>query len=667
MELSELHGVGPARLSALKKAGVLTVHDLLAIFPINYRDTTSITPISELKEKHPSCVKGRLKSPPQLSRFHGITRVTAKLSDATGTISIVWYNQPWIAKQLSIDNELLFSGTPTKDKHGRLIINSPHKETQQAILPIYRVPDGIPTSVFEKWIGLILANEETLIPETLPLAVRKRYNLCEKSYAVRQLHKPADHICLKIAQRRLAFEHLLLYQAAFSLIRSKPGKSRSITVSDKVVDAFWHSLSFSPTNAQLRVFEEIRDDLTSTTAMHRLVQGDVGSGKTAIIFAAAYCCAKAGYQCALMAPTEVLARQHLESAQKMLEPLGVRCGLLLGGMKTHERRNALSAISNGTWQLVIGTHALLNENVIFESLALAVTDEQHRFGVHQRHMLAKHAGEQFEPHILVISATPIPRSLSLVLYGDLSISILDEMPPGRTPVKTHIVPENKRIGMYEFIRKQAESGKQAYIVCPLVEESEASDAKNVMDVYAYLCNGPLSSLKLGLTYGSQPSAEKANVLREFSAGKIDVLVSTTVIEVGVNVPNASVMVIENAERFGLSQLHQLRGRVGRGDQESWCFLMAEPNERLNTLCTTNDGFKVAQKDLEIRGPGELLGTAQHGADAYVLLSADTGLISETQDCLHWLAHSPTHTKDLEAVNNTARILFERQLAQVTLD
>ena len=667
MELSELHGVGPSRLSALKKAGVCSIDDLLSIFPVGYRDTTIITPVSQLKEKQPCCIQGWLKSAPQLSRFHGITRVTATFRDTTGSIPLVWYNQPWIAKQLSAENDYLFTGIPTRDKNGRLIINSPHRETQQAILPIYRVPESIPTAAFEKWIDLILRNEETLIQETLPSAVRKRFELCEKNYAVRQLHKPSDRACLAVAQRRMAFEHLLLYQTAFSLLRSRPGKSRAIIVSDEIADTFWHSLPFSPTKAQLRVFDEIRNDLTSTTAMRRLVQGDVGSGKTAVIFAAAYCCAKAGFQCALMAPTEVLARQHLESAQMMLEPLGVHCGLLLGGMKARERRDALSAISSGAWQLVMGTHALLNENVDFQSLALAVTDEQHRFGVHQRHMLAKHAGEQFEPHILVASATPIPRSLTLVLYGDLSISILDEMPPGRTPVKTHIVPESKRNSMYEFIRKQAEAGKQTYIVCPLVEESETTEAKNVLDMYAYLCNGPLSGLSLGLTYGSQPVSEKASMLQSFSSGKIDILVSTTVIEVGVNVPNASVMVIENADRFGLSQLHQLRGRVGRGSQESWCFLMAEPNERLNTLCSTNDGFEVAQKDLELRGPGELLGTAQHGSDVFAMLAADTKLIAETQECLHWLNRSPDHLEEWEIVRNAARLLFEHQLAQVTLD
>ena len=667
MELKELNGLGPARLSALNKAGVCSVDDLLAIFPFGYRDTTLITPVSELREKQSCCIRGWLKSAPSLSRFHGISRVTAVFRDATGSIPLVWYNQPWIAKQLSADEELLFTGTPTKDKQGRLMINSPHRESQQAILPIYRVPDGVPSAAFEKWITQILENEETLIPETLPSSIRKRYELCEKNYAVRQLHQPADRASLTVAQRRMAFEHLLLYQTAFSLLRSRPGLAEPITVSDETADAFWHSLSFSPTSAQLRVFDEIRNDLSGTTAMRRLVQGDVGSGKTAVIFAAAYCCAKAGFQCALMAPTEVLARQHLESAQKMLEPLGVRCGLLLGGMKVQERRDALSAISSGEWQLVIGTHALLNENVAFRSLALAVTDEQHRFGVHQRHLLAQHAGENREPHILVTSATPIPRSLTLVLYGDLSVSILDEMPPGRTPVKTHIVPEAKRSGLYGFIRKQAEARKQTYIVCPLVEESETSEAKNVLDVYAYLCNGPLSGLSLGLTYGSQPAAEKASTLQAFSAGDIDVLVSTTVIEVGVNVPNATVMVIENADRFGLSQLHQLRGRVGRGSQESWCFLMAEPNERLNTLCATNDGFEIAQKDLELRGPGELLGTAQHGTDAYALLAADTRLIAETQECLHWLMRSHDHKEEWETVRNAAHVLFEHQLRQVTLD
>lgn len=667
MELKQLRGVGPARLALLEKAGIHSLYDLLMVLPASYRDTTVITPIREIEAGKFCCVRGYLKSSPTSAYLRGTNRSSATLKDDTGSLSLVWFNQPWISKQLRPDQELLLSGVPERDKQGRIHLYNPRRETKQRLLPEYRSVSGIPPAAFRQYMEQALTVLDACCPETLPRELRERYGLCERNFALRQIHQPDSREALQIARRRMAFEQLLLYQAALSLLRGRPGNARPIAVSPESAACFWQSLPFPPTKAQSRVFEEIRRDMGRDIAMRRMVQGDVGCGKTALAFAAMYCCAQAGLQSALMAPTEILARQHLESARQMLEPLGIRCGLLIGGMKAKERREALAAIQSGAWQVIIGTHALLSEGVEYHDLSLVITDEQHRFGVEQRHRLSQKSGEGLEPHVLVMSATPIPRSLALILYGDLDISAVDEMPPGRKPVKTHIVPESKRQGLYDFIIRQAKAGWQTYIVCPLVEESEAIEAKSAQEVYAELCNGPLSSLRLGLTYGSQEAVEKDRTLTAFARGEMDVLVATTVIEVGVNVPRATVMVIENADRFGLSQLHQLRGRVGRGAQESWCFLLAEPNERLKTLCATNDGFEVARKDLELRGPGEFLGTAQHGQGALALLSADGRLIAETQQCLKWLREDSAQAESWEMVQRSAAQMFRDQLQKTALN
>lgn len=667
MELKSIKGLGPVRLEALTAHGIRTVEDMISIYPVSYRDTTKITPISEIREGEFCCVEGRLKGDAKLAFFNRINRVTAALADDSGTLPLVWYNQNWMQKQLKAGQRLLFSGKPERDKRGKLYLSNPRIEQVQAVIPEYRPPAGIPPKSFAGWISQALALLDDCCPETLPESLRSRYHLCERNFAIRQVHQPESTEMLSIAQRRLAFEQLLTYQCALSILRGTPGNAQAIARDPTVGSRFWKSLPFPPTNAQKRVFDEIAADLAKSTAMRRMVQGDVGCGKTAIAFAAMYLCASAGHQSALMAPTEILARQHLESARKMLEPLGIRCGLLIGGMKARERREALEAIRSGDWQVVIGTHALLSDGIEYGDLALVITDEQHRFGVTQRQKLSQKAQRGLEAHVLVMSATPIPRSLALILFGDLDISVVDELPPGRTPVNTRIVPERKREGLYEFIRKEAAQGRQTYIVCPLVEESDTLCAKSAQDVYAELCNGPLRDLRLGLTYGTQEGAEKARILSAFSAGEIDVLVATTVIEVGVNVPNATVMVIENADCFGLSQVHQLRGRVGRGHDESWCFLMSEPNERLSALCATNDGFAIAQKDLEMRGPGEFLGTAQHGAGIFSILSADARLLAETQTCLKWLENDPAQTEALRALRAHAQNLFADKLGKIALN
>ena len=393
--------------------------------------------------------------------------------------------------------------------------------------------------------------------------------------------------------------------------------------------------------------------------MARMVQGDVGCGKTLIAFCALYLCVRAGGQAAMMAPTEILAAQHMQSAIEMLAPLGVTCGLLTGHMTAAERRRAREAIASGEWQVVIGTHALISEGVEFADLRLTITDEQHRFGVRQRTQL-ENKGDA--PHVMVMSATPIPRTLSLVLYGDLDLSTVDEMPPGRTPVRTRIVPEEKREGMYAFIRAQAAQGRQAYVVCPLVGEEDMADGdlRSAAQEQKEL-EEALAPLKIGLVHGKMNKAQKEETLGLFYAGALDVLVATTVIEVGVNVPNATVMVIEGAERFGLAQLHQLRGRVGRGAQESWCFLMAQPNERLRTLVSTNDGFVVAQKDLELRGAGEFFGTRQHGEPQMpaLMLTSDVRLLEKTREVFLEISRNDRYTDEYSAVRRAADVRFAR--------
>ena len=667
--LEELKGIGKARLETMRAAGIRTLADLLLTLPVRYQDTSTVTPLSQAAPGMEICVSGYPKAAPRLSRFHGLTSVTLRLCDETGSLPIVWFNQPWLQTQIGPETALTLYGKVDRDKQGRVRMVSPQIVKERGILPVYRALSGIPPKTMREMMRQALTQLEDCCPETLPDILRVKYRLCERNFALRQAHFPETKDNLAIALRRVSFEGMLLYQAAAAALRGERAKGIVIGAPEKAVDAYWASLPFPPTGAQKRVLSEIAADLAAPSAMGRMIQGDVGCGKTALAFGAMALTAQAGYQCALMAPTEILARQHLESAKKILEPLGVSCGLLLGGMKAKERREALESIASGQWQAVIGTHALISEGVEYKNLGLVVTDEQHRFGVRQRRLLSKKAAEsEAAPNELVMSATPIPRTLALVLYGDLDLSVVDELPPGRTPVKTRLVPEEKRDGLYDFIRREAAQGRQTYIVCPLVEESEQIDARSAQETYAELCTGPLSDLRLGLTFGEQDAAEKDETIRRFAQGELDVLVSTTVIEVGVNVPNATVMVIENADRFGLSQLHQLRGRVGRGAKESWCFLMAAPNERLKTLCETGDGFRIAQKDLELRGPGDFLGTRQHGDTLIsgMALGADVQMLEETSNCLKWL-RSPGYEEEWGQVKQSAQAAFSRVMDEIAMN
>ena len=629
VSLSTIRGIGPARLKAFEAAGIRSVRDLVMFLPRDYRDLSAFTPLCEVRPGETVSVRVRVAGEASQRRARKLVITKVYVTDGTETMAVVWYNQPWLKDQLTRDRELLLYGR-CEARGGSIQLSSPTIEQESGLIPVYRSISGVPPKAVRQSVEAALKVCEGQWPDELPESIRRRYGLCERNFAMRNAHFPDSREALETARRRIAFEELLLYQVAISLCRHSGEPGVQIASSDADLAEYWSKMPFPPTGAQRRVLQEIANDMRGPNAMARMVQGDVGSGKTAVAFGAIYLAVRGGYQAALMAPTEVLARQHYEGAKAMLEPLGMKAGLLVGSLTQKQHRIAHEAIASGEWDVVIGTHALITEGVEYKNLGLTVTDEQHRFGVRQRTELSR-KGEA--PNVLVMSATPIPRTLSLILYGDLDISIIDELPPGRKGVKTRIVPEDRRQGMYGFLRSEVQKGRQVYVVCPLVEESEAVDALPAELVYENLRTRDLPDLRIELVHGRMKAADKDAVLEKFRRGEADVLVSTTVIEVGVNVPNASVMVVENAERFGLAQLHQLRGRVGRGSDEAWCFLMAEPNERLKFLASTTDGFKIAQKDMELRGPGDLFGTRQSGSIVCGVgtLAGDTQLLKLVHD------------------------------------
>ncbi|MBP3410166.1 MAG: ATP-dependent DNA helicase RecG [Clostridia bacterium] len=629
VSLSGIKGIGPARLKAFNAVGIHTVRDLVMFLPRDYRDLSVFTPLNEVRPGGVYSVKVRVAGEPSQRRARKLVITKVYVTDDTETLPVVWYNQPWLKEHMTRGRELMLYGR-CEARGGSIMLSSPAIEQETGLIPVYRNVPGVPAKAVRQSVEAALKVCEGQWPDELPEAIRRRYGLCERNFAMRNAHFPDSREALETARRRIAFEELLLYQVALSINRRSGEKGVQIDFDDALIDEYWKHMPFPPTGAQRRVLMEAATDMKNPNAMARMVQGDVGSGKTAVAFGAIYLAFKGGYQSALMAPTEVLARQHYEGAKALLEPLGMKVGLLTGSLTPKQHRLAHEAIASGEWDVAIGTHALITEGVEYKKLGLAVTDEQHRFGVRQRTELGK-KGDM--PNVLVMSATPIPRTLSLILYGDLDISIIDELPPGRKAVRTRIVPEDRRDGMYGFLRAEVQKGRQVYVVCPLVEESEAIDALPAEQVYENLRTRDLNDLRIELVHGRMKAADKDAVLEKFRKGEADVLVSTTVIEVGVNVPNASVMVIENAERFGLAQLHQLRGRVGRGSDEAWCFLMAEPNERLKFLSSTTDGFKIAQRDMELRGPGDLFGTRQSGTIVYGVgtMAGDTQLLKTVHD------------------------------------
>ena len=667
MNLSDLEGIGPVRLETLRAVGIVSLRDLLFTLPVRYEDHHTEFPCA-VKTPGDVLVHGVFREPLKTAWFHGISRVTGTISDGSGKLPVCWFNEPWMAKQIKAGEPVRLYGR-LNIKNGRRTLQNPKIVTDIGWIPVYKALKGFPAKSFRKLVEQALENLEDCCPETLPPDFRLKHRLCELNFALREAHFPGSKMNLEIARRRLAFERILVYLLYVSIAGKTRSRAVPMRFPDEAAETYWQSLPFEPTGGQRKVLEELGADLREERAMARLVQGDVGSGKTAVAFAAIYLAKKAGFQSSMMAPTEILASQHYLNARQTLEPLGVRCRLLTGSTKAKERREILRELSEGSCDAVFGTHALISKDVAYGNLGLVITDEQHRFGVNQRTALQDKGAteEETNPHVLVMSATPIPRSLALILYGDLDISVIRELPKGRQPVKTRIVPENKREDLYGFLLKEARKGRQAYIVCPAVEDSEAQDEmKSAKSVYRDLRETCLKDLRIGLTWGAQKSAEKEQVLQDFRDGKYDLLVSTTVIEVGINNPNATVMVIENAERFGLSQLHQLRGRVGRGSEESWCFLLSEHSDKLEILCRSNDGFVISQKDLELRGPGDLMGTRQSG-DGFSAFAGDARLLEEVSDAVKDLRKDPAQKETLEALNFYAKSFFDENGHQIALN
>ena len=629
-----LKGVGPAFAKKFEKLGIHTIRDLLLCYPRKYIDYTQPYTVVSAPYDTDCCVRATVlqKEPPRR-----ITRVLT--ADDSGILTLTWFNAAYAADNLTVGESYYFEGRIGGALTRRELLHPlVRTETQVEACPfvaVYPGTEGLPASRHAACAHAALAYADELT-DPLPPALLTRYRMPAKAQAVRAIHAPQNAADLAAARRRLIFEELYLLQIGIFLLRSHGRNRTSAPMHPLDLGPFWRSLPYPPTGAQRRSTEEIVSDLCGEVPMNRLLQGDVGSGKTLVAAAAIWFAAQNGWQSALLAPTEILARQHAATLADRLEPFGVNVTLLVGGMKAKERRIALSAIADGRAGLVVGTHAVLTDTVEFKNLGLAIVDEQHRFGVRQRGLLA---GKAQSPHLLVMSATPIPRTLGLLMYGDLDISVLDELPPGRKPVKTWFITGKKRRDMYGFLDKQIEAGHQVYIVCPAIEENEASGGlQAVTTYYTETACALLPHRRIGLLHGKLKPKEKDEVMQKFKAGELDVLVSTTVIEVGVDVPNATVMVIENAERFGLSALHQLRGRVGRGAADSCCILISdnvnEPvRERLQFLCRTPDGFAVAKYDLETRGPGDFFGAAQHGLPTLRVadLVQDTKTLRVAQD------------------------------------
>ncbi len=612
-----LKGVGEKRAALLAKLNIHTVGDLLLHFPRQYEDWSAIVDIAAAPRGEECCVRGTALSVPVERRIRkGLTLYTFSVSDATSLMRVTLFNNPYAAQKIKAGSSYLFFGTLTGGMTPEM--SSPliePAETGARIRPIYPLTAGITSRYLEKIIGsALLGLDEILGADILPDDLRRQHRLCTRRYALENIHFPTDQNALEVARRRLVYEELLLLQLGLLGIKGRSLTETSVRVHRDCTAEFCDSLPFTLTGAQQRAVADCVEDMRRPTPMNRLLQGDVGSGKTAVAACVAYTAIRNGWQCVLMAPTEILARQHQQSLQKLFaDKPNIHVGLLTGSLTKTQKTKVLEQIESGECQLLVGTHAVLSESVQFAALGLVITDEQHRFGVRQRAALA---AKGHHPHLLVMSATPIPRTLALMMYGDLDVSVLNELPPGRTPIQTYAIDTAKRDRAYGYVRKFLDEGRQAYIICPLVEEGETDLV--AAEAYAkQLAEGAFRGYTVGLLHGKMKAKDKEQTMRDFAENRLSLLVSTTVVEVGMDVPNAVLMVIENAERFGLAQLHQLRGRVGRGKHASSCILISDAqNEeavrRLRVMCETTDGFKIADADLQLRGPGDFFGDRQHG-------------------------------------------------------
>lgn len=609
-----LKGVGEKRAQYLNALGIDNIGALLRYYPRGYEDFKNITPIWDTAAGEKACIKGRIATPiNEIFIRKNMTIYKFVVEDESGRINITVFNNKYLAKSLHTGNEYLFSGKVEYDRFG-LNMSSPEIRTTEGagLTPIYRAGKNMSSAAIEKLVKTALSSVE--IENVLPDNIRSIYRLCDLKTALEEIHFPKSEESLKAAKQHLVFEELFILQTGLMLLKNKRRTVANVVIKKDYTDEFFGLLPFSPTSAQKRVIKEAIADMASGRVMNRLIQGDVGSGKTAVAAALMYVTAKSGYQSVLMAPTEILAEQHFKSLSAFFKDTDIKCVLVTGSLKKGEKTAAKKTICEGECQIAVGTHALLTDDVSFKNLALVITDEQHRFGVSQRAALAA-KGEN--THTLVMSATPIPRTLGLIIYGDLDISIIDEYPKGRIPIENYCVASKLRPRVYAYIKKHLDQGRQGYIVCPMVEESDEISLNSAQEYYSRIKDNEFNDYSVGLLHGQMKAAEKERIMRAFKAGEIQLLVCTTVIEVGIDVPNAAIMVIENAERFGLSTLHQLRGRIGRGRYKSSCIFISDFNtgttaQRLRVIKDNNDGFKIADEDLRLRGPGDFLGSRQHG-------------------------------------------------------
>ncbi|BDE86545.1 ATP-dependent DNA helicase recG [uncultured Flavonifractor sp.] len=697
--LTALPGVGPARARSLEKLGLRTVGDLLGYYPRDYEDRTKRYAIAQAPADTPVCVSAMVAEMPRLSRIRkGLELTRVKVVDGSAAMTLTFFNQSYVRDALVPGQEYIFYGRVEGDRGGRQMTNPVFEREDRArftgrILPVYPLTAGVSNNLLAGLAQRAVEECACQVAETLPADLLEAHDLAPAEFSCRSIHFPQDFDALARAKRRLVFEELFTLSAGLALLRQRRsgGEGPAFPACDPA--DFYALLPFAPTEAQRRTISECAADLASGRPMNRLVQGDVGSGKTAVAAACAWMAFRSGWQAAMMAPTEILAEQHCRSLSALLAPAGMRVGLLTGSMRAGEKKRVYAALEAGEIDFVVGTHALLSGPVAFRRLGLVVADEQHRFGVEQRAALAAKANtpdcppeagrrlcgegrgdsvppaangmdgvptaacrcgeveqraalaakgeKKIRPHVLVMSATPIPRTLALIIYGDLDVSVIDQLPPGRLPVKTVLVGESKRQRMYGFVREQIRQGRQAYIVCPAIEtdpESAAADLKRVVEYAEGLQKQVFPDLRVGLVHGRMKAKDKEAAMAAFARGETHILVSTTVVEVGVDVANATLMIVENADRYGLSQLHQLRGRVGRGEHQSWCVLVSdnrspETRARLKVLVDTADGFRIAEEDLKLRGPGDFFGRRQHGLPALRMadLNTDTRVLKEARD------------------------------------
>ncbi|MDO5806997.1 MAG: ATP-dependent DNA helicase RecG [Lachnospiraceae bacterium] len=679
--IDSLKGIGAKTKQTFEKAGIETLEDLIHYYPREYERYEAPVPVMELKEGMYAAVSGRLLAPLQTRYVRGLSITSGLFGDGLESILVSWFNMPYLKNSLRSGVPYIFRGR-IKAKGDRLILEQPavfKPEQYQAVLgtmlPVYTLVKGMTNQMVTKAIRQVLEHRG-LLAEHLPEAIRERYQIAEYNFSLEQIHFPKSEEGLREARKRLVFDEFFFFLLQLRGLKDARQKEQNQFEIREMPEpeTLIQSLPYSLTGAQKRVWETIREELQQNTVMARLIQGDVGSGKTIVSILAMVMTAANGLQSALMVPTEVLARQHYASFQELMEKNGFafQAVLLTGSMTAKQKREAYAKIESGEVSVIIGTHALIQEKVNYHSLALVITDEQHRFGVRQREMLSE---KGIFPHTIVMSATPIPRTLAVILYGDLDISVINEMPANRLPIKNCVVDVSYRKKAYEFIRKEVEAGHQAYVICPMVEESEAMDAENVVEYTEVLRTELPPSFCIEYLHGKMKPKEKNEIMERFLANEIQVLVSTTVIEVGVNVPNATVMMVENSERFGLAQLHQLRGRVGRGGAQSYCIFLhkldgKQIRERLDILCKSNDGFEIANRDMQLRGPGDLFGVRQSGMLDFALadIYSDADTLQQANEAIGKLLKEDPKLQREENASLKRRYeqLLQRQKGRISL-